>query len=423
LRKNEKINIGTHPRLDPDTIAATWIKMKKEGKKPEDVEILPIFTGGNESVMVELKNVEVIDRGLNELDHHVKGRSEQGETSTSLMAKKCGMSDDEEIQRLIGEIRRNDLQGITLPFTFCHIIKCGQKNSNLTDKERMAIGLRVIDDAMEFRKRGLQRENLWVQKILIQFLEESEEKFVPEDFQRYTELLAKERFERLFDFVEILVAEKVIRGEKEARRFAKVIAQLIYKPSYNHYRAMGLVERTLYKKRVGDILVVANDPDDPSSKDKDVIANFSSAARRYARMEERAAVVIQYSKGDGTQISFDIDARYKDNQYVISNELIKDIVAVIRLEECLIRGRGPQRLDLASPGTLEQIPEWHFFCPPSLGKKRAGRFIFNRSLTSPDVPLSKIPFKTLFDIVYCTVKFQPLNWQRWVAERVSLYKK
>lgn len=436
-QKNQTVNIGTHPRIDPDVVAATWIELIKQGKTLEEVNIMPFLTAGDEVVSMRLENLIVLDRGSTDRDHHINGRSEHGETSTSLTAKKCGVQDDPHIQSLVNEIQRNDLQGITQSFSFCHVIKAAQRNSTLTDQERMSIGLRVIDNAMEFRKRGLQRENLWVQSLLIKFIEEVEDKFIPEDFQRYIRSLSNLKFQRSFDFVEILVAEKTIRGEEEATRFLNVIARLIHRDGYNHYKAWAMVQRTPYKNLIGDIAIIANDPRDPTSKDKECMLRFSSAARRYAKIEldGRAAIVIQYSPEDGTQISFDMDARCRDGQYLIPTGLIEDIVAVLRLEECLIQDRQLRGLDLVTPNTIPEIPEWHFFCthkllkktkpgtPPSFSNKRPGRFIFNRSLTAPDVPLSKISFETIFFLVGRAAYYQPLNWEKWVASRMGYYLK
>lgn len=426
-----KIYFGLHPKLDPDETAAIYLKLKKEGKRPEDVEFAVILSEGNELLTIPFKNVEILDRGCGDLDHHVQERSEKGETATSLMAQKLGMMGETYYQQLIDEIRRSDLQGITQPFTMCYFIKCAQRDSNLDDKQRLALGFRIIDDTMEFRRRQLKRNNSLTQKILVDFLVEKKGKVIPENFQRYINNVTNERFKHPFDLAEIIATEKTINGEEEAVRFTKAILKIVYRDDMMFYRADEAIKKTPYKSWIRNIFVVANNPEDPTLDVKDYLPKFGTRARFNAKKEENAAVVIQRDEESRTQIFFDTDAKNENNGFVIGEDLIQDVVSVVRLEECLIQGRESMKEDLQQPGTVNGIPEWHFFCPPQLHEKtgeriiptkRPGRNILNGSLTAPDVPRSKIPLPILFQTVCSVVKFQPFNWKRWVEERVKYYQ-
>ena len=126
-------------------------------------------------------------------------------------------------------------------------------------------------------------------------------------------------------------------------------------------------------------------------------------------------MTIQRNSSGSTQIYFDT-AR-------ITDSFIETIVSMIRLEECLVQQREIPRVDLRSPEWVEGIPEWYYYKAPWIPgkKKRPGRFIFNGSITAPDVPVSQIPLDVLREIATKSVLFQPFNWVRWKTERVSRY--
>jgi hypothetical protein len=389
-----KTLIGTHTRPDVDVLASLWIlqtygdeKLKKAAK---------LFLKGGDEELTQMTGIILIDRGRGEFDHH--GRTNMcGETSTSLVAKKLGIADEKPIQQLLALVRRSDLQGISEPFDASDLIKCLQR-SRISDEEIIKIGVRIIQDTIEFRKNALARDNQWVREIIFDFLKEK--MVVPPKFQRYLELLANPRFQREFDLVEIGVAEKT-RSKKEAEDFIKKLLEVEYEDSGRYLEAIEIVKNA-WKKKVNELIICAAITDN---------SKFNPAARA----EAGAAIIVQRNSQGHNQIYFDSQK--------VSEQIMDSIASAVRLEECLVQKRKIPKCDLRKPGRIEEIPEWYYYVAPTIvgKKKKPGRFILNGSLTAPDVPPSRIPWETLLYVIECAVRYQPFNWVRWRAERIALY--
>jgi hypothetical protein len=386
--------IGTHTRPDLDVVASVWM-FKEYGDEKMKKAALWFLKGGDEELN-QITGIVLIDRGRGKFDHH--GRTNTtGETSASLVAKKLGIVDEKSIQQLLALVQRSDLQGISEPFDASDLIKCLQRNNRISDEEIIEIGVRIIQDTIEFRKNALPRDNQWLREIIFDFLKEK--MLVPPKFQRYLELLANPKFERPFDLVEIAVVEKM-RSEKEAEDFVKKLLEIEYKDSAEYLEALGIVKNA-WKKKVNSLIICAAITDN---------SKFNPAARA-----KGAAVIVQRNSDGHNQIYFDSQK--------VNEQIVNSIISMVRLEECLVRKRKIPKRDLRKPGRIEEIPEWYYYVAPIIigKKKKPGRFILNGSLTAPDVPPSKISWETLLYIVECAILYQPLNWARWKAERLAYY--
>jgi hypothetical protein len=295
-------------------------------------------------------------------------------------------------------VRRSDLQGISELFDASDIIKCMQRNHRISDEEIVEIGVRIIQDTIEFRKNALARDNQWVREIIFDFLKEK--MVVPPKFQRYLELLANPRFQRQFDLVEIGMTERA-RSEKEAKDFVKKLLELEYEDSGDYLEALEIVKKA-WKKKVNELIICAAITDNPK---------FNQAARS----QEGAAIVVQRNSNGHTQIYFDSEK--------VHEQLMDAIVSMVRLEECLAQGREIPKCDLRKPTRIEEIPEWYYYVAPTIvgKKKKPGRFILNGSLTAPEIPPSKIPWETLLYVIECAIRYRQFNWARWKAERLAYY--
>lgn len=393
---------ATHTAVDFDVDAAFYLEEDYGGLDPKQTVVI-FLKGGDESLTGGTMgdNMTLIDRGRGELDHHGRNFDEK-ETSASLMAKKLGITEDKNVQVLLGLVQRKDLQGIALAFDAPDIVSCIQKTRDLSDEEKLRLGIRIIRSAMEFRKRKLQRDNRWGQKIVIDFITERKAEKIPEKFSQYIDKLQNERFDRPFDVVEILMGERAQSGEEEAVKFVKTLLGFVFNDSIKFYQAKQEFREKAAKKEIKGILMTVHCTDNEK---------FNPAAR-----SEGASIIVQRGTDGHTQIYF--NTANPD----IDDDLTDSIAEMIRAEECLVQGKEIPDVDLAQSEWVDGIPEWYYYKAPKIGDKKPGRFIMNGSLTAPDVPCSQIPLSTLFEIVQKAVIFHPnFNWERWLCERTSYY--
>lgn len=393
MRKKE--TIGTHTAPDLDVDASLWLL--QEYGDPRMKEAVLFFLKGGDETFFNQMGITLLDRGRGELDHHGR-RFNSIETTASLTAKKLGIAEDKHVLKLLRKVQRSDLQGESLPFDISDIIKCAQRNKDLTDEERIVLGLRTLGAVMEFAKRELQRDNQWSKMIIEEFLKEKGKR--PEKFKDYIKTLGNPRFERPFDLVEILLGEKAKSGEEVATKFAGELLELEYKDTSELFeRGLADFEKA-WKKWVKGQLIVADESDEPKF----------NAASRY----KGATVIVQRNSDGHVQWFFNTER--------VDDTLVDSIASMVRLEECLIQGREIPPVDLRRSERIEEIPEWYYYKAPQIGKKKPGRFIQNGSLTAPDVPVTKIPLDTLRYIAECAVRYWlNFNWMRWQAERIAYY--
>jgi len=393
---------GTHTAPDFDVCATFYEEEEFGGLDPKQTAVI-FLKGGDEKLTGGMMDdsIVLIDRGRGELDHH--GSSFNGnETSASLMAKKLGITEDKNVQVLLGLVKRKDLQGVALPCDAPDIVSCIQKTRDLSDEEKLRLGIRIIRSAMEFRKRKLQRDNRWGQKVCINFLAERKAEKIPEKLTQYIDKLQNERFDRPFDIVEILVGEKAQFGEEEAVKFVKTLLGFVFNDSIKFYQAKQEFREKAAKKEIKGILMTVHCTDNEK---------FNPAAR-----SEGASIIVQRDTDGHTQIFFSTE------DPLLNDNIIDSIAAMVRLDECLVQGNAIPDVDLSQSEWVDGIPEWYYYKAPAIGGKKPGRFIMNGSLTAPDVPPSKIPISTLFDIVQKAVIFNPnFDWERWLCERTSYY--
>jgi hypothetical protein len=392
---------GTHTAPDFDVCSTFYEEEEYGGLDPEQTAVI-FLKGGDESLTGGMMgdSIVLIDRGRGELDHH-GGNFNGNETSASLMAKKLGITEDKNIQVLLGLVQRKDLQGVALPFDAPDIVSCIQKTRNISDEEKLKLGIRIIRSAMEFRKRKLQRDNRWAQLVIIDFLGEKKAEKIPEKFTQYIDKLQNEKFDRPFDIVEILAGESAYIGDRDkAVKFVKTLLEFIFNDSIKFYEAKKEFWEKAEKKEIKGILMTVHCTDNEK---------FNPAAR-----SEGASIIVQRDIDGHTQIFFSTD------DPLLNDNIIDSIAAMVRAEECLVQGIEIPDADLAQSEWVDGIPEWYYYKAPPIGGKKPGRFIMNGSLTAPDVPCSQIPLSTLFEIVQNAVKFDPrFNWDRWLAERIA----
>jgi len=373
----------THTRPDIDATVACYLG----GYTPT------IFLKGGDEAG-GFANVVTIDRGHGELDHHGKKATD---TSSSLMAAKFGLT-SKHVQQLLNLVYKSDIEAISLPFDLSDINKCLQRNLKYSDEKVLELGIRLVADTMEFRKNSLQRENLWVQTIIAQFLANKEYK--PTEMLKYLQQLSKPGFERPFDLVEVLVAEKTQHGEEEAKKFGETILSLLYEDITMFFEAKKELANA-QTAVINGITVMAVKSDNP--KINPVCRNAG------------ADIVVQRTTDGHNQIYFDT------NRGKVNDSIIDALVSMLRLEECLVQGHPAPTTDLRVLEYAENIPEWYFRkFPATKEKPKPGRLILNGSLTAPDIPPSKIAWETILYIVDSAVRYQPhLDWNRWLKERIS----
>ena len=379
---NSVIVIATHTCPDLDSVAATNLYYRANPEIKGKSEIL-FLKGGDENLSGNIDNVVFLDRGRGEFDH--RGQNTE-DTSASMVAKKFKLTEDPVICKLLKHVDSNDRKGITKPFTVADNIKRMAHNSKISDKQRMQTGLRIVDDVIEFGRLKLKRDPHFVAKIIKSFVDERE--LTGSRLEKYCRQIQNERFTREFDLVEVLSAEREIRGAKSSEEFAKELLEFIAEDELNFWRA---IKELRDAKRVGCITMGYSD--NPV---------FNKAARY-----KGALVIIQKSK-IGMYIFFDFKK--------IKQEWIDNIMAAIRLEEQILQKKKNLITKfniLKKAERLREIEEWYYYVSSD---QKGGRFILNRSLTAPDpdIPETRISADRMILIVQSVLRFRDeFDFQRY----------
>jgi len=385
---NQTKTIATHTSPDPDAITAIWLLVVYLKLKLEKIGFW--FTKDQNTEMTPFLNMVLVDRGLGELDHHATG---QQKTSASLTAKKLGVQNEPFVKRMLEHIADSDLRGISPSFSLAYILKCVQRNKDMDDEKKVVLGLRTISALERFYKNKTNRNNPYVNSLVTKLLPMG---MIPKQIGDYQNQLRNPKFVRDFDFVEIVLGEELLDKER-AKELAKTLLTIVHTDSLFYYEAQNTLG-TAIKVAMKGHLIVAQVTDN---------TKFNVAAR-----SEGASISIQRQTNDSTQIYF-------NNQKVVEDPMIGCLASVIRLEEQLIQKRPVPLTDLRVPGVVEEVPEWYFFKTVN----GPGRFILNGSLTTPDIPPSKLSLETLVFLAESVIKFWPkFNWAKWKEERVAFYQ-
>ncbi len=400
---------GGHYNVDFDVVSAIYFHLANSPGVGINLEkMLKVigkngylaFSEGNKRIANNLANLILVDRGQGPFDHH--GYGKKGETSASLMLRhyKNSTQTQEKFLRLV---YRHDKKGVTLTCDVSHISKCIQRSKELTDIQRIKIGLELIFHAILFGEKKLERNNTWVRNQIINFLKTKN--ITPPNLQRYVDLLESTRFSRPFDLVEILIHKREEDGEAAARDLAEKVLELIYMDSVLIFDPQLTLEIEKSKViNIRGIKIVAGRSD-------------SSKFNTRLRLNHGANIAIQRRSDEHSQVFFKTGT--------VKEKTILNIISMVRLEECLVQHRSIPRIDLRKEETVKGIPEWYLYKgePEDQSKKRVpGYFVFNGSTTAPDIPISRISFETLIYVIVQAVRYENLNWSRWKSERINYYK-
>ncbi len=384
--------VATHTSPDPDVIMSIWLLIEYGGLKLENMGLW-FLKGQNVEMMTSFINSYMIDRGLGKFDHH--RRSVFGKTSADLIAQELEIVDP-YVEKLLGLVRRNDLQGISQSFDLADTLKCLQRNRQVTDEEKIKTGVQIISAVIHFRRERLERDNDHISSLVKEFLSG---KKVPEKFVNYLDKLNNPRFNRYLDIVEIILGKENLVGKEQAKEFTKLLLKIIHDDSLLYLKAQENLFEGSIVKHIKEHYVVAKITDNPK---------FNTAARK-----QGASIIIQRQENGTTQIYF-------NNKLIRDDKIVESLVSIIRLEEQLVRERPIPNIDLRKIGVINDMPEWFYF----RAENGSGRFILNGSFTTPDIPPSAIALETLVFLAESAIKFYPnFNWAKWKEEAINRHKK
>lgn len=372
----KNVIIATHTSPDLDAVAGIWFFLQANPQLKNKHQVM--FLSGGDEKLENIGNIVAIDRGRGELDHH---DFLSQETAAGKVAKKFGLDKIPENQKLLEIVKENDISGKTKILSIGDLIKRLAHNKKLSDAEKLRISLRLIEDSIEFYKRGLTRDYQFAKELYEQI---RKCKFLGYEVRNYFER-QKENFQRPFDLVEILTADKAMNGKEEAFKFAKELMSLISVSEENYKRASKGLEEAQIIFVGKDQFIVVIGPDNPEVN--------NPALNKFAR-SKGASVVVQRND-DGCQIFF--------NFKKVKVEEVDMIMAVIRFLEQVFQKKKRVNTDfiyLSDPGKKKEIPEWYYFV--SSDKNNGGRFILNKSLTANDpeeIPETQIPLQDMVQAI------------------------
>ena len=378
---NNGLNFNTivgHTVPDSDVFFASALLILSKNKFEETlkkVQFYLITTG--DGYTAEIKGGRIIDRGLKDLDHH----GIPSKTSFDLAVEELKISGENWIQTPKRIIYNAECKGISLPFDINEISKVIGRTKKFNDREKMEKGIKVAYFVLLFHREKMERNIEFTVKIIRNFFE-SRNIEMPERFKKYVEQLENPFFQRPCDFVEVLSAANRIKGEEEAKRIGEELLQFLL-DEYNKYKEAkkGKTEKH-FKIRISEL-----------TKDFIVyIENTDNPKDHVVALEDGACAIYQRNPNGNSQIFF--------NSKIIRREVANEIIRYLRCLENMFQGRElPPKKSLTRRGTIPECPEWHYFLGESKGKEEQGIFIFNGSLTAPDVPKSKIPPEAVITII------------------------
>jgi hypothetical protein len=375
LLKKEWI-VATHTKPDEDTIVSVallkWVGVRIKGYwflKEGDTTLPPQF---------QFENVLWVDRGRRVFDHH----GIEGKTSVLIVSEELGINNEKWIQPIIRHVHRSDLEGRSEPMDLNDMIKSIARELN-NDEEIMKLGVEIATAIIDFHQKNMKRNNRKATMIIKEFFEEK----MPERVRHYYELLQNPNFARPCDFAELATMNSGL---------AKEVLKFLVADIEKYQRAMEEIKTAKKIEISKGYFIIVGESDNPK---------FNVAARQIG-----AAIVIQKNTDGHVQIFF--------NNKILGakvEKIAKDLVECLRLREISLDSskRVPQiKSSLRSTGRIEEVPEWYFF----KGEK-GGCLLLNGSLTSPDVPPTKIPLEEIAEIVNDALRTHLEQMGRGTARR------
>jgi len=363
---NEPVIIATHRKPDEDSIVSVAL-LKMAGV---NIEGYWFYGEGDEALppQLQFKNVIWIDRGRRVFDHH----GIQGKTSAQIVAEELGISSEKWIQPFLRHVKRADLEGRSEPLDLNDMLKAIAREIE-DDQEIMELGIKVATAIIQFHRNKMTRDNKKAAEVIKEFF--GDETKMPERIRHYYQLLQNPNFSRPLDFAELATVNAEL---------AKEVLKYIAADIERYLKAKEEV-RKAKKIRVGRYFIFVNESDNPK---------FNVAAR-----SEGAAIVIQRNSNGHIQIFF--------NNIILGTqvaEIAEDLIEILRLREISLDPDLSKNLPriksiLRSTGKIEEVPQWYFF----KGEK-GGCLILNGSLTSPDVPVTRIPLKEIVEFTRDTLQ-------------------
>lgn len=392
----------THKTPDLDGITA--IALKIDTDKINDYMVIFTEKGDMPENANLFENVIVVDRGRGKYDHH--GHHDI-RTSAEIVAKESGIDINAHMFYLLKIVENNDARGHSDPFGIGDIIK-RIAHTLKDDNETIKIGLRIVRDVIDFKQLEIageiQRDHEFAMSVIRQFMKSR--KFQGERLQEYYKLLENPNFVRLFDFCEMITAEKYLNGAREARKFGLKVLTLVIKQDRNFNKALKELEdpkiTKIYQVPQSNSLII-------------VTVSSNPEINRAARWKwKTVALVIQKNPEIGGVQIFPNKKWLKDINIVMDN-----LVAAIRLEEQILSGNKKLTTNyetLKKPERLPWIPEWYY-----TGKR--GFFLLNRSLTATDaedIPETRISLERIAKIAQIILAYRrKFNFQVYAAKRLS----
>jgi hypothetical protein len=252
------------------------------------------------------------------------------------------------------------------------------------DLKIMELGIEIATAILIFHRKGMKRDNAKVAQIIKE--EFGDETKMPEKIRRYYQLLQNPNFARVCDFGELATMNSGL---------AKEVLKFLVADIEKYKKAMEEVKIAKKIEISKGYFIVVGESNNPK---------FNVAARQIG-----AAIVIQRNTTGHTQVYF--------NNKIIGTQVEKiaeDLVECLRLREITLDPRKLpiRKSDLRNEGRMEEVPEWYFF----KGEK-GGSLLLNGSLTSPDVPPTKIPLEEIAEIVNDALRTHLEQMGRGTARR------
>ncbi len=410
-RREQNWILVIHEKPHPADYVSLWEMMRLGGEKFPGVEQAEIFftqSGEKSGMAFESTNVISIDTGGGRYDEHRNGGETDrlaGECSATLIAKDLGIREKPEVKELLDYVFIHDSSSQRRNFDFADLVTA-LNHSEMEQKEITSYVFDILDALYELKREPTQKYRNALTEIIEIWIRKSR---IPAEISKpVTKFVNQLKNGGHFDFDLTTIYKALFQkfGLEKAQKKIEIFLDAKYERQISFFEAVQEIRnleitKTLTVRRENqNFVVVVGESDN---------REYGKAARF---VYKNTAIVIQRKKSGRTFV-------FGNNNAPIKDEMSK-IMAMIRLEEMLLRGQMPilDYRKMSSAGTLDEIPYWHLLRGPD----SVGLILNGSDETAPDIKPTVIPLDTIVKFVTMTLKLgSKLNWRQHIENAMRIH--
>ena len=405
-QKRKSWILEPHKAPHTDEFVGMWMLKRFGEQKFPGISNAPVIFGDSgvrEGLSFESSNVIPIGIGGGLFDEHRNNRDTDripGECAATLTAKELGIQEMPELKKLLEYVLKHDSTGKRMDFDLADVVISLNRKYGKTDPKKVINDVFDILDALyEIKEEPVQKDREALAQIIEAWIRKSR---IPAEVTKPMRKFAvrlKNGHHFDFDLTTIFTA----LTQKFGIETAKEKVEMFLEAKQERQTSFLLALKEIDDPKITKIIVVKRRTNEKIYSFTVVVGksenpDFGKAARK----KTNAAIVIQRKSSGRTLI-------FGNNKVPIKQEM-SNLVAMIRLEEMLQRGRMPivDYRKMSSAGALKEVPNWYFL----RGKDSVGQILNGSDNTAPDIEPTAIPLETIVHFATMALKLgDTFSWK------------